>query len=142
MSAVTIRTVAAADRSGESTPVDVSAFSTLRLDLQASANMGLDPTLRVEVQHGPTENGPWTVLERKQFFASRVPPDENAWPSRPTRIVLSGFDRYVRLQWWGGKSGEARSAYSAGNPNAPVAAELTDIGLVLGLAGDGQPDAE
>jgi hypothetical protein len=65
-------------------------------------------------------------MDDLHFTASHHPED---WPT-VQRVVLAGFDSFVRLRWAAGRQGEWLDA-----------PELADIGLIVGLSGDGQPDA-
>ena len=129
MSAVTILTNAAQARSGASSAFDATAFSTLRLDLRVSADLGVSPMLKTFVETGPTSAGPWRVIDERSYHHSRD------WPTS-SRVALSGFDAFVRLRWEGGRHGEPK--YSGPAQEAP---SLVDPKFVIGLAGDGQPNA-
>lgn len=123
MSAVTILTYGAKSDSGTGSAVDVSGFSTLRLNAKLVANFGKEPQLRLAIDTGPTSEGPWTEIEDRGFQA-------RAWPANSVcRFVLAGFDNYVRARW-------------SGHATANVAWQNTSAELSIGIDGDGQPDAE
>lgn len=77
---------------GASTPLDVSAHTTLRLDVDARANMGADPDVRLFFEHAITAAGPWATLLEKQLTAQ-------TWPHGTARVILDGFDSFVRVRW-------------------------------------------
>lgn len=131
MSEVTILTSGPQARSGASEAFDASGFSTLRLDLKVSANHGVSPWVKLFVETAPAATGPWKTLVEKHYSSAQG----NAWPSRE-RVVLAGFDAFVRLRWEGGRLGEPKY----GGP-AQEAPDLIDPQFVIGLTGDGQPDA-
>lgn len=127
MSAVEILASGTAADAGSSEPVDCSAFSTLRLDLELAADTGRSPTLDVYIESAPTDEGPWTTHEHRRYSTSG--PD--AW-SQSRRFALAGFDSFVRLRW----SGAIKRIHAAGS-----GLETANL-FTIGLAGDGQPDAE
>lgn len=122
MSAITILASALQDDVGAGAAVDVSAFSTLRLNWATSADLGrMGPTmfLRLFIETRAQASEPWRVIYERQL-------DANTWDLRP-RAVLSGFDTFVRARWVG---------------NFPrINNEQTTKFFTIGLAGDGQPDA-
>jgi len=124
MSAVEILAVGSQARTGTSEALDVSGFSTLRLDLTASANFGLSPWLRAYIETARVAAGPWRTIDARHYTTG-------SWPAAGVdRITLGGFDALVRLRW-----------ESAREAEQPSSADKEDIALVLGLDGDGQPDA-
>ena len=126
MSAVEILEQGAQARTGASDAFDASGFSTLRLDLFSTADHGLHPFCHLYIETASASAGPWRVAESFSFTASNRPDD---WPTKQ-RVVLAGFDSFVRLRWSAGRQGEWLDA-----------PETVDIQLVVGLSGDGQPDA-
>lgn len=127
MSAVTLLTAALQDDSGAGDAVDVSALSTLRLDWSTLADMGRlrHGYLRLFVETRSHASVPWRVVYERQL-------DANSWDTKP-RVVLSGFDTYVRARW------EGRFP-RINNEQALNGLAATKF-FTIGLAGDGQPDA-
>jgi hypothetical protein len=99
---------------GASTPVDVSSHTVLRLDVDARANLGAFPDVRLHFEHGPTASGPWLVLLEKHLTGP-------TWPSGAARVVLDGFDNFVRVRW----------SAKAGNH--------ASLDFSLGVSGEGTP---
>lgn len=90
---------------GESTPVDCSALSDLRLTQRASFNAALLPDATIYYESGPTATGPWHVdrVVRMRSGRPHVPVDqpwldEEAWLSE-RRITLGAVDAFVRMRW-------------------------------------------
>jgi len=137
MSAVTVLANAPQARSGESDALSVAEFSTLRLDLLLTADHGVQPYITTYLESGPTADGPFTVLDERHY--------SRAFPGKE-RIVVAGFDAFIRLRWSGGSENESITR-SYGPPYSPTGGTLTgergaiDPGFVIGLTGDGQPDA-
>lgn len=128
MSAVEILAYAAADDTGDGSAVDVSAFSTLRLDWHVVADLSRNPDITLTIETGPTASGPWTEIYRRQMVQShQISGDPYRWEALP-RVTLAGFDSYVRPRW----RCKADTYFGAGNRAAS---------LSIGLSGDGQPDA-
>lgn len=121
MSAVTILTYAAQAATGSGAAVDVSAFSTLRLDMQLAADLGTSPELMLTIEDAPAATGPWRTVETRRFVATAVG-EPFGWSGRG-RFLLAGFDSFIRVSWTG----------SAQGPGVPA--------FLIGLTGDGQPDA-
>jgi hypothetical protein len=117
MSAIEILASAAQADADASDGVDVSAFSTLRLDWSVTANQGANPQIDLHVDHAPTADGPWTELWHHRMTA------DGQWQTAP-RTVLGGFDAFVRARW----SGHGRNANGA-------------AAFTISLTGDGKPDA-
>lgn len=123
MSAVTILTSALQGDSGTGDAVDVSAYNTLRLSWSALFDTyGLrDPNcyLRLVIETAQVAGGPWREIYRRQL-------DSSNYETTP-RVVLSGFDSFVRARWEGQfpRSGEQQRT-------APVTKVFT-----IGLAGEG-----
>jgi hypothetical protein len=137
MSAVTILTNASQTRSGQSDALDVSAFSTLRLDLRLTANHGLKPRITTYVETAPAASGPWRVIDERHY--------SGVFPGKE-RITLAGFDSFVRLRWDGGCESESLTKsygppYSANGGTLVGTRGAIDPGFVIGLSGDGRPDA-
>lgn len=125
MSAVTILTSALQADSGAGSAVDVTAFSTLRLDWSVLADLGRDPQLSLVIESGPSAVGPFrTVYERA--MAHQRPGSPYEWSHAP-RAVLSGFDKFVRARW-------------SGRINRTINEQSTNF-FTIGLTGDGKPDA-
>ena len=123
MSAITLLTYGAQAKSGASDAVDVSAFSTLRLDATKLADLGQRPWLKLYIETRAAATAPWRVIWERYYTLN------DADLVGKQRIVLSGFDNFVRVRW------EAKRQYSQ-DDNDPIS-----IGLHLGVTGDGQPDA-
>ena len=125
MSEVTILASALQSDTGDGAAVDVSAFSTLRLNFSALADQGRNPHLLLVIETAPhAVNGPWRVIHER-----RLSPNVNgpyAWDCAP-HAVLSGFDNYVRARW-------------AGSIVRTINEENIKF-FTIGLAGDGKPDA-
>jgi hypothetical protein len=132
MSSVTILAAGAKANAGTSTPVDVSAFSTLRLTAAVLANIGKAPELDVyiETASASTEQ-PWRVVWHRRQNANTPPGNEQAWECA-TRIVLSGFDSFVRVRWG------AAATMNCGMFNGEL---QNSVELNLAITGDGKPDA-
>jgi hypothetical protein len=137
MSAVTILANASQARSGQSDALDVSAFSTLRLNLQLTGDHGRHPHIRTFIETAAAAAGPWRVIDERRW--SRVLPGTE-------RITLAGFDSFVRLRWAGGCEGEGITK-SYGAPYGPGGGTLIGESgainpqFIIGLTGDGKPDA-
>ncbi|HKO46630.1 MAG TPA: hypothetical protein VJV79_02850 [Polyangiaceae bacterium] len=131
MSAVTI--VSAGAKSGVATAsaVDVSSFSTLRLNAAVLANLGKQPYIDLYLEQAPASTGPWRALWSKRMETGSPPGNDNAWTSA-VRIVLSGFDSYVRARW----SAVATANIGRFNGELDNSPELN-----LAITGDGKPDA-
>jgi len=146
MSAVTILTQGSQARSGSSSALDVTAFSTLRLDLVARADLGVSPFLRTYVETAPATTGPWRVVDERHMTTGAAVGATHAWPAGfTTRITLGGFDKFVRLRWAGGCEGQGSTKTYAppytGNGGTLISENLgTDPQFVIGLTGDGKPD--
>lgn len=128
MSAVTILTSGLQDDVGAGAAVDVSAFSTLRLDWSALVNIGrlAQGSLRLFIETGPSASGPWRIVYEQQL-------NQSGWNPK-LRAVLSGFDSYVRARWAGSFP---RINNEQGDPRYSIAPEKF---FTIGLAGDGKPD--
>jgi hypothetical protein len=120
VSAVTILAAASQADSGASAALDVSAFSTLRLNWAARADLGRDPQVTLSVDTAPGSGGPWREISSIEMGARE-------WQTAP-RVTLGGFDAFVRARW-------------SGHPRAPTPRTDVTCSLVLGLAGDGKPEA-
>lgn len=138
MSSITILTNGPQARSGQSDALDVSSFSTLRLDLRLTANHGVQPYITTYIESGPTASGPWTVIDENSYKVGSFP--------GKARITLAGFDNFVRLRWAGGCSGDTPNR-SYGPPYGPGGGTLIsetytfNPEFVIGLNGDAKPDA-
>ena len=133
MASVTVLTPAAQARTGTSSALDVSAYSTLRLDLTARADQGLSPRCTFVIETGLASTGPWRELHRRNF---NNPPHPEAWPATgPERVVLSAFDNFVRCRWEAARQGE--TPYGPANPSEAIS--LPSMSLFLGLAGTALP---
>ncbi len=121
MSAVSILTSALQDDSGAGAAVDVSAFSTLRLNWSLLADVGRlgQGYLRLFIETRADASQPWRVIYERQM-------DANGFDLKP-RAVLSGFDAFVRARWVGKM------------PRLPN--EESTKFFTIGLTGDGKPDA-
>jgi hypothetical protein len=121
MSAVTILSSALQDDTGAGSAVDVSAFSTLRLNWSALADIGrlAYGHLRLFIETGPSASGPWRTVYDRQL-------NQGNWEPSP-RVVLSGFDTFVRARWEG--------------KMPRINNEQTTKFFTIALAGDGQPNA-
>ena len=130
MSAITILTPAAQSRTGTSSAFDATGFSTLRLDISARCDFGTEPWCRFYIETSASSTGPWRPLSERYFVHDHISP--NFWPRNGVeRVVLSGFDKFVRCRWEARRQSETPDNAATG----------VNIGLYLGLAGDGQPDA-
>ncbi len=101
----------------------------MRLDLTSEANLGVSPYLRLYFETAAVATGPWTTLQELYYH-----PDN--WQHR-TRVVVAGFDTFVRLRWSGGRQYETTGTTS----NPSEAKTLINPGFVIGLSGDGKPDS-
>jgi hypothetical protein len=131
MSAVSILASALQDDAGTGAALDVSAFSTLRLNWSVSADIGRMNNmghLRLFIDTAPSAGGPWHVAYERQL-------DANGWDPKP-RTVLSGFDSFVRARWSG--YFPRTTEMERGRPQYNEAATKF---FTIGLTGDGQPDA-
>jgi hypothetical protein len=130
MSAVEILAPGSQARTGTSNAFDANGFSTLRLDLSARADLGLEPWCRFYIETSRSSSGPWREIYSRYFVADHINP--NYWPrSGSEPVSLGGFDRYVRCRWEARRQSETPDNAASG-PN---------LSLYLGLAGDGQPNA-
>lgn len=134
MSAITVFTYSAVDDSGAGSAVDASAFSTLRLTLRFTANLGTEPQLVAIVEDAPLSTGPWRSIAERQYSAAQGDAPTR-WPSTDS-IILSGFDKFIRLRW----VASARSNFTRVINNRPHDPNLRTAGLSIGLSGDGKPD--
>jgi hypothetical protein len=133
VSAVTILAAGAKANASTSTPVDVSAFSTLRLNAAVLANLGKGPYIDIFIETASASTGqPWRVVWHR-FQSTGTPPgaNEQAWESA-TRIVLSGFDSFLRVRW------VAVATQNFGMLNGVLD---NSVELNLAITGDGKPDA-
>jgi hypothetical protein len=126
MAAITLLTAGPQERSGASTPVDVSAYSTLRLNVRVAANRGhiSNPTVRLYIESGPSSSGPWSTVWEQVY-------NSHEWPN-DKRVVLGALDAFARVRWVARGASEAVKTY--GNPSEDPG--LPDLGLVFGIAGD------
>jgi hypothetical protein len=127
MAAITILAAGAQGRSGVSAALDVSAYSTLRLDIPLSADMGLEPYVRMYLEAAPAAGGPWAVVWERYFHYAQ------SWPRNGReRVVVGAPDNFIRVRWEGGRQSESGRAVS--NPSeAPV---LPNLGFNFGVTGD------
>jgi hypothetical protein len=125
MSATTILTSALQDDSDAGTAVDVTAFSTLRLDWSVVADLGRVKQIDLFIETGPTDAGPWHTISERRMLPSHIT-GPYAWEANP-RATLGGFDAFVRARWEGFVS--------------RVHGEESTNFFTIGLSGDGQPDA-
>jgi len=131
MSAVTILAAGAKANSGTGASVDVSAFSTLRLDFVISADCGKGPDLEIFLEQGPSATGPWRPLWQKRQNTATPPGNVNSWVGAE-RVSISGFDRYMRARW----------AVTTSTNNGMFGGVPQDsASLNLAITGDGKPDA-
>lgn len=128
MSAVEVLGAGAKDASGTGSAVDVSAHACLRLDVNATADLGQQPQLVVTLETGPTSSGPWTELASQRLIASAHPSDPHAW--RPLRWIVTP-DNFVRARW----AGHSSAAGGVRGEGASVP------GLDIEISGEGVPDA-
>lgn len=126
MSAITVLAAGPKAKSGTSTPLDVSAHAALRLDLTLLADLGTRPQLDLWIETGPAATGPWTELTHFRQLAGDPGYSPHAWQTQ-RRLPLSSIDTFVRARW----VGQANANSGDGDPQ-----------LVLGITGDGKPDAE
>jgi hypothetical protein len=84
--------------------------------------------LRFYIETSWSASGPWRTARELPRNANGFAFDE--------RVVLSGFDTHMRVRWEG--RGAHEPVYSGPAHEAPP---LRDLGFVLGLVGDGKPDA-
>lgn len=99
MANITVQTQTTA-ASGTSTPLDVSAFSTLRLNLAVKADLGRSPRVNVVIESAPSASGDYTAHRTIDFDAAQPYGTPRAWPSANTLpIVISGFASFVRVRW-------------------------------------------
>jgi hypothetical protein len=132
MSAITIVAAGAKANAGTSTPVDVSAFSTLRLTAAIAANCGKGPYLDVYIETASASTGqPWSTVWHRRQQTATPPGNEQAWVGA-VRIVLGGFDSFLRVRW------DAAPTVNCGMFNGVLD---NSVELNLSVAGDGQPDA-
>jgi hypothetical protein len=134
LAAVTLLAAGAKANSGTSTPLDVSAYTSLRLDASVQAyptvsTGGMGAYLQLWLETAALVNGPWSQLyycRIRQCFAQGQHPE--AWPANNVqRIVANGFDNFVRARWFGAPDTE-----SNGVPTSSTA------GFQLGVAGVAQ----
>lgn len=87
---------------GQSDWFDASAYSTLRLNLLASADMGarLGADLHFYLETTEGAGRPVVTLWRERYGTALG----QTWRNR-TRIALAGFDNLVRLRWEGHAEG-------------------------------------
>lgn len=123
MAAVELLATGAQDRTGESTPVDVSDHALLRLDVVCRADLGKVPQADIWIETGRTTDGPWHVASHIRLHAGQPSAAPTAWPSsNVTRVTIGTFDGFARVRW------EARATANSADP---------DPGLTLGVAGVG-----
>lgn len=112
--AVTLLTLASQAKSGTSTPLDVSAFTQLRLDIQLRADLGKIPEATVAIETGPLSTGPFTEIYSHQFSAAQPSGAPNAWPAASVqKLNLSPIAEFVRVKW----SARATANTSDGDPS-------------------------
>jgi hypothetical protein len=136
MAAVTLLTFGAQAASGSSTPLDVSAGGVLRLDARYEAGpAGSSVELTFVIESGPTDAGPWTAhFERRMRQNGEGP---YVWRSKE-RIVLEGFDTFVRARWES-TVGSYNMSPSERELRESAIASLNDPKLRLGLSGERVP---
>jgi hypothetical protein len=111
----------------KTTPVDVSSYATLRLDLLVAAatnkhGQEVDAELVVTIEHAPTSNGPWKPvgLGLGGAAAGRFEPIRGCGARY---VVLVGFDSFVRASWYYHRPGQ------------PQATEVDNVALTFGVLG-------
>lgn len=119
MSAISILTSGPQPKEGASSPVDTSAFSTLRLDVKVLADLGLDPWLRYWIETRAGTTSPWRTLHYGAFDHAL-----GTWTGDFTQRVIVTPDNETRIRW----SGDTRFVF----PATP---------FTISCAGDGKPDA-
>jgi len=131
MAAVTLLAGGAKANSGVSTPLDVSAYTSLRLD--ASVQAYPQPavggaSLQLWIEHASSATAPaWALLYYVRLRQALTSGPE-AWPpNNVQRIVAGGFDSFVRVRWLA-----APECESNGSPSTSTA------GLQLGVSGQAQ----
>ena len=106
MSAVNLLSAGAKLDGGTSTPLDVSAFTTLKLTATLLANPGgtAGPAwLQLWIETAQSAVGPWTQLYYARFYQNFVQgQNPEAWPQNNSqRILVSGVDQLIRVRWLG-----------------------------------------
>jgi hypothetical protein len=134
MAAVTILASALQNDSGTGAPVDVSAYSTLRLNWTALVDLGQYTTtyLRLIIETAATAAGPWREIYRRQQDAN------TGWDCAP-RMVLVGFDALIRARWEGSypRTLNEGAYYSSVGPQGPGAPTIPAVKkFTVGLAGE------
>jgi hypothetical protein len=125
MSAVTILSSALRADEGTGSAVDVTAFSTLRLNWSVGVDVGRSPEITLIVETAPHATlGPWRVVSEIRMAHHQVGP--YAWNGKPP-VTLAGFDAFVRARW----SGRIPRINNEQSTNF----------FTLALTGDGQPNA-
>jgi hypothetical protein len=96
----TLLATAAQAASGTSAAVDVSALAILRADIDLGAtSLPGGGELSVSLDHGPTSSGPWAELQTFLMATGAQPGSPYTWPAGKKRVVLSGFDAFMRVRW-------------------------------------------
>lgn len=101
MAEITLLTYAAQAESGSSAAVDVSAYSTLRLDLElaeASVCNVINPEVDITIETAPKSDGPWRPIVERRKYVSGSSTETYGWTTR-RRFLLSGFDKFARVSW-------------------------------------------
>lgn len=135
MSAVTIIAAGAKANAGVASAVDVSVHTTIRFDVAVSAapKESADNTrFLLEIEHGPTSNGPW-----KRLWAQRYNGRADVAAYAKVRDVLTGFDSFVRGKWTD-EASPASTGPGRAHLNTP---DASSYGLTISIIGDGKPDA-
>jgi|GEM_PF-3842045 len=134
MSAITLLTSALQNDTGAGAAVDVSAYNTLRLNWTALADLGQDrnASLQIFIETAAAASGPWRAIYERQL-------DANGWEVAP-RLVLSGFDSFVRARWAGrfGRTVNEGAYYSYTGPQGPSGSPqiAATKKFTIGLAGE------
>jgi len=127
MAAVTLLAAGSQPASGTSTPLDVSAGSTLRLNVRAEA---IDAEyVQIFLETAPSASGPWRVLFEQRWTQSDLP--------RTERVLPPAFDAFVRARWEALKRGAKLNATERELRESQGV--FNDPKLVLGITGDRIP---
>lgn len=113
--------------SGNGSGVSAEAHAVARGTWSVSADLGRSPDLVLSIDTGPTSSGPWSEIWTKHLLANEGNPSNPHYWHSP-RVLLSGFDKYIRARW----SGRARANTGINETTAKFA---------LGLTLDCKPDA-
>lgn len=96
----TLLAAAAQAPSGTGSGVDCTALAVLRIDIDPRGSvLPGGGELDVSFDGGPTSSGPWTEMQTVRMQTGAQHGSTYEFPSTTRRVVLSGFDAFVRCRW-------------------------------------------